>query len=224
MGTVLQELNHDKILLYFVHKTLRPKEKEKTLFFIVNPANGPKKDIHFWNPKHDEYTSAFNLCQNNRENFIPEWSIRETLPQEIIQQANKSSKYWEGDWYKTLSKKLGDIKEFVENLESKINLNFNKNFPDIIGVSSKGDLELATEIKFEGFGKKALPQINNHYKGCSELEIPYYLVVPEKPFYGRFNKSFIKKILKEKPAINLYKFRYVGAIPNLDAIKFEKFE
>lgn len=228
MGTLLQELGHDQIILYFIHKVLRPLEKskseeERTQFFIVSPATGPKKDIYFWNPEKDEYTCAYSLCNAGKEDFPPEWETRQTLPPEIIEQANKSSQYKSVEWYKKLSEKCGtDINEFIDGLESKISQAFNDDLPDLVGVSLRG-LTSGAEIKFEGFGKKALPQIENHYNGCLKLGIPYHLVIPEKPSYSRFNKAFVKKLLEGKPKIKLYTFAYTGPIPALEPIKFERF-
>lgn len=228
MGTVLQELGHDQIILFFIHKVLRPKEKnkderERTEFFIVRPATGPKKDIHFWNPKHEEYTSAYNLSKHNREDFVPEWVIRQTLPKEIIQAANRRSGYSTSNWYQELSRKFGDIKGFVEDLESRIRGEFKEDFPDILGVSLNG-LTLGAEVKYEGFSKKAFSQVENHYNACLGLKIPYYLVIPKRPFYTRFNKAFVQRVLKEKPELSLYTFAFTmgGSIPNLGSIKFEQ--
>ena len=166
MGTVLQELGHDEIILYFIHKVIRPKEKakneeEKIDFFIVRPATIPKKDIQFWNAEHDEYTSAYNLCKNQQTRFIPEWEIKQTLPKEVIEKANKESRYWECEWYKSLTERFGDLKGFIDRLESKVSGTFENDFPDILGVSRRG-LCLGAEIKYEGFGRKSLPQIKNH--------------------------------------------------------------
>ncbi len=229
MGTVLQELGHDEIILYFIHKVIRPEEKakseeERINFFIVRPATIPKKDIHFWNAEHDEYTSSYNLCKNQQTNFIPEWVIKQTLPKEVMEIANKESKYGEKEWYKNLSQKFGDLKKFIDNLESKVINTFKNDFPDILGVSRKG-LSLGAEIKYEGFGKKSLPQIEDHYNACSKLKIPYYLVIPKNPFYTKLNKTLLKKVLEEKPEINLYTFAFniKEGIPSLDSIKFEKY-
>lgn len=231
MGTESQELGHDQVILYFEDKVIKLKEKNKNedgraRFLIVRPATGPKKDIHFWNPEHNEFTSGYNVSKNQKVSFIPEWQIRGFYPKKIIEPVNETSEYWKANWYISLSRKFRDLKTFVENLESKLSKPFNNDFPDILGISEKG-LTFTAEIKYEGFGKKSLPQIKNHYKGIIEMEIPYYLVVPKTPFYSRLNKTFLKNLLKEpnrKIDIYTFAFNIEDGRPTLETIKFEKFE
>lgn len=113
-GTLLQEFGHDIVLLYFIDKVIKPRKKEK--FLIVSAAEGPYIDIHFWNPKHDEFTSAYNEMNNkvSRGYYIPELQYRKRIDPETLEKIDKQYReiYTSRQWYKELSELLNqDLKK-----------------------------------------------------------------------------------------------------------------
>lgn len=217
MGTILQEMGHDIVLLHFIDLIL--KTKHKAFFFIITPAVGPKRDIHFWNPEHNEYTSAWNVAKGN---FIPEFYYRINLDREDIEKLDKASIYKNQDWYKSLSKKLGkDLKEFVNKICFDLENKLKSELPDIVGIDENGKVILFAEIKFEGFGKKAREEVLTELKLANQLKIPYYLVIPKKPIYGReLTDSWIRQNLPKEMKIHKFALSSKEIIPKQTTIKF----
>jgi len=200
MGTLLQELGHDVVLLHFIDRVL--KKGRKDLFYIVSPATGPKIDIHFWNYKKDEYTSAFNI---SGVRYIPEFSLRLKFGKDIVAKLNRESDYQTLGWYQKLSQRLNrDLKEFVIKQSNFVEKN-SGNLPDIIGVDKAGKETIWAELKFEGFGKKARASVLRQFESAQKRDIPFYLVIPEKPLYGReITNSWIQRNLPSE--MKVYKF------------------
>lgn len=217
MGTVLQEMGHDIVLLHFIDLVLKP--KYKSAFYIITPAVGPKRDIHFWNPEHNEYTSAWNVAKGN---FIPEFYYRINLDREDIEKLDKASIYKSQDWYKSLSKKLGkDLKEFINKLCFDLENKLKSELPDIVGVDENEKVILFAEIKFEGFGKKAREEVLSELKLANQLKIPYCLIIPKKPIYGReLSDGWIKQNLPKEMKIFKFALSSKEIIPKQTTIKF----
>lgn len=219
MGTVLQEMGHDIVLYHFIDLVL--KKRHKVAFYIITPAVGPKRDIHYWNPSHNEYTSAWNTA---KADYIPEFFYRMNLEKEDLERLDKSSKYREQTWYKRLSKKLNhDLKNFVQKLCFKLESQLKSELPDIVGIDENGKVILMAEIKFEGFGEKAKEEVLNEYQLAEQLHISYYLTFPKKPTYGRgLTNSWLKQHLPKKMKIYRFILSSKSVIPKQTTIKFEE--
>jgi len=207
MGTLLQELGHDIVLLCFIDFLLKKRQAE--IFYIVNSATGPKTDIHFWNAKQQEYTSAYAI---SKKDFIPEFTFRINLSKESIEKLNKESNYKNQKWYQRLSNEIGkDLKEFVNKIYHFMEDNLKVSLPDIIGITKKGEIALLAEIKFEGFGREAREEALQHLKLANRFEVPYYLVIPKKPVYGKeITDAWITHNLPE--SIKIYKFTFTKPV------------
>lgn len=217
MGTLLQELGHDTVLLYFIDKVL--KRGRKNLFYIVSPAEGPKIDIHFWNPEKNEYTSAYNV---SRPEYPPELNERKNYSKDVFNKMDKESHYLQQKWYKELSRQLNkDLKTFVleycNNIERAIS-----DLPDIMGFDRNGRETLWAEIKYEGFGTKARESVLKQFKLSQKIDIPFVLVIPKKPLYSReITINWINNNLP--PEMKVYRFDVDPQIvlPKRTQIKFE---
>ena len=230
-GSIAQEMGHDLTIMYFVDKVLKPSWRE--LFFIVSPAMGPAIDIHFRNPEHNEYTSAWDT---SRERYIPDYALRLKLGNEIMKDLAEKIEYWKEPWYVVLSEKLGrDLKEFVDEKSEQIieilKINGIFKLPDFIGIANDGKVTCIGEIKYENLPRKALPEILRFDALGRQLEVPFYLVFPEKGFYARTDYGWIKKNVP--PSVELYAFggqtQMEGdkpvipiVVPAYDALVFEK--
>lgn len=223
MGSIAQEMGHDLTIMYFIDKVLKPKE-EKEDFFIIHSAIGPKRDIHYWNPEHDEYTSGKDT---SRDKFIPEWDFRRKLSEEEIKKLIAESVYWNEAWYKKLSEQLGrDLKEFADKLcayfETIIIQHFpevNK-LPDFIGVKD-GKITSIGEIKFEYLPNKALNEFLAYKTLAQQHKVSFYLVFPKKG-YLRTDFNWLSRNLPD--GVEFYPFE--GAelkpliVPNYRDIQF----
>ena len=216
MGTLLQEFGHDIVLLYFIDKVLKP--HHKNLFYMVSPATGPKLDIHFWNAAKNEYTSAFNVSQNN---FIPEFNIRYTLERKVIELINKQANFRNLDWYSNISKELGkDLLSFVNNY-SKTIIKGIDTLPDIIGFDGAGRDSVWVELKYEGLSKKAKDSVIKQFSMAQRRGVPFHLVIPKNPLYGReITNSWIQENLPSE--MRVYKFASISkaVVPKREDIEF----
>jgi len=216
MGTLLQEFGHDIVLLHFIDKILKKEGRE--LFYIVSPAEGPKIDIHFWNSKEDEYTSAYGV---SHPEYIPELYERKNYSREIFDKMNKESRYLEQKWYQELSRQLNkDLKEFVlgycNDAEKIIG-----DLPDIMGFEKNEKETIWAEVKFEGFGTEARESVLKQFKLSKERGIPFLLVIPKRPPYSReITNKWIDKNLPQD--IKVYKFDMdiEAVIPKRSQIQF----
>lgn len=227
-GSIAQEMGHDLVIMYFIDKVLKPR-KRRELFFIVHPAMGPNRDIHFWNSAHNEYTSAWDV---SKEKFIPEYNARIKLPMGIFNSLVKRSQYWKEPWYEKLSQELGkDLKQFTDKLCDSMDsaLKTVDKLPDFIGINQKGKVTSLGEVKFEYLPKKAEKELLGYYNVAKRLQCPFYLIFPKKGFYIRTDYNWIKKILPED--VKAYTFsgeeqekRLLQPIvvPNYHTIQFNK--
>lgn len=228
MGSVAQEMGHDLTIMYFIDKVLKPRENKED-FFIVHPAMNVKRDVYFWNIEHNEYTSAYSLCKTD-DKYIPHYRLRATYPQEIMELLEKESIYKNQKWYKRLGKFLReDPVNFIDekcSLIEKFIRNRTDKLPDFIGIGQNKDIISIGEIKFEYFPKKALEEYLAYYESSKTLKVPFYLVFPEKGFYVRIPKNWLKKNLPQD--IEFYEFYSEGQRENLpevpDKIKDKKAE
>lgn len=200
MGTLLQQFGHDTVLLYFIDRILKKRSRE--LFYIVSPAEGPKIDIHFWNPKGNEYTSAYGL---SRPEYIPELYERKNYSKEIFDRMNRESRYSEQRWYQELSRQLNrDLKEFVLEYCNNIE-KITGDLPDVMGFEKEGKETIWAELKFEGFGTKARESVLKQFRLSKEKGIPFLLVIPKRPLYAReITNNRINENLP--PEMKVYKF------------------
>jgi hypothetical protein len=213
-GTLLQELGHDQVILYFIHKVLRKKGSSE-LFFIVNPAIGPRIDIHLWNSQKNEFSSAFNTAMAHGGVFVPEYCQRMRLPRKIIQQMNRESRYWDEGWYKRLSFALGkDPKGLIDAVLASLERELGCPFPDIIGIKKPGKITTLAEVQFEGLGQEAMREIEEHCRASKKLGVPYCLVVPKEPVYGRADYRNIPENAR------LFQFSFTKPVPSLESIEF----
>lgn len=219
MGTILQEMGHDAIIIAFINSIL--KREYESLLYIVTPAMGPKRDIYYFDTKRKEYISGW---ASSKENYIPEFYYRTTIPKKEMDLLNKTSKYKKEDWYKSLSKKIGqDLKDFLSKICTKIEKYLKSDLPDILGFDEKGNLILFAEIKFEGFSQKAKESALTEYRLARKLEVPYYLVIPKNPVYSRgITNAWLKRNLPSD--IRIYKFEIptISVIPKQIEIQFIK--
>lgn len=217
MGTLLQQFGHDIVLLHFIDQVLKKQERDG-LFFIISPAMGPKIDVHFWNPERNEYTSAYNVSE---ENFIPEFSLRLNFDRDIATRLDKASAYRNLQWYKNLSQSLKkDLKVFVSALCKRVERETN-DLPDVIGVDENGRETIWVELKFEGFSKRARNSVLTQFNAAQKRDVPFHLVLPKNPLYGRgITDSWIRANLPA--AMKIYKFASKGSavIPKGEDIEF----
>lgn len=225
MGSIAQEMGHDLTIMYFIDNVLKSKDKED--FFIIHSAIGPKRDIHYWNPEHNEYTSGWDSSGDKR--FIPDYLFRRRLSEEELKRLVEESQYQDEEWYRKLSQQLGEeLKNFTDricgNLEKIIQQVFPEvdKLPDFIGIK-EGNINLIGEIKFEYLPKRALNEFLAYQSIAEQYEIPFYLVFPKKG-YTRTDFNWLSKNLSE--GVEFYPFQ--GAelkpiiVPNCRDIKFEK--
>lgn len=200
MGTLLQELGHDIVLVNFVDKVL--KRKIDNMLYLVCPAIGPKIDLHFLNNAKGEYVSAYNISPKD---YIPEFSFRVNFPREILERLDILSNYRSSDWYKMLSGRLeNDVKDLVAEILTSIGKE-NVDFPDAIGISGERRETVWVEVKFEGLGKKACETAIRQSSVAEKRGVPFVLVIPEKPAYGK--RLTTANILKKAPEnLQLYTF------------------
>jgi hypothetical protein len=200
MGTILQEVGHDAVLVGFINKELI---KSGCEFFIVTAALGPKHDIHYYDPEAEEYVSAYNI---SKENYIPAFEYRVTLPESDLERINLESQYKKQSWYKSLQSKIGsDPYESIALIIDEIKENLDGGVPDIIGFNESGHLILFAEVKFEGFSKNAMNDVLQEYEIAKSRDIPYFLVIPKKPIYSRrITDTWLKSNLPED--MRVYKF------------------
>ena len=217
MGTLLQELGHDIVLLLFIDKVLKKRKKE--VFYIVNPATGPKVDIHFWNAKQREYISAYDISPKN---FIPEFELRINLDKEDIERIDRESTYKKTEWYQWLHNKLGsDIKDFVNEICQSLKQSLRGGLPDIIGITGGKSISLLAEIKFEGFGNAAKEEVSRHIGLADHFKVPYFLVIPKKPSYGKgITSSWITNNFPDPVKIYEFAFTKPGVVPKRVEIQF----
>lgn len=200
MGTLLQQFGHDIVLLHFIDRILMKRNKE--LFYIVSPAEGPKIDIHFWNSEKDEYTSAYNI---SRPEYPPELYERKNYSRDIFERMDKESRYSDQKWYKELSKRLNrNLKEFVLKYCNNVE-KITHDLPDIMGFDKNAKETIWAEIKYEGFGTKAREAVLKQFELGKERRIPFLLVIPKKPLYSReITDNWINNNLPQE--IIVYKF------------------
>jgi hypothetical protein len=219
MGTILQELGHDIVLMHFINGVLE--QKRNDLFYIVSPATGPKIDIHYWDSKRREFTSAFNVSGNQ---FVPQFALRMDLGSDAIQRLTKESRYESLDWYQQISKKLGrDLKDFVlESCDSIQEQSIEQ--PDIIGVDTAGQETVWAEIKVEGIGRHARQTVSAQSLMAHEKGTPFYLVLPRKPVYGsEVSGSWIQNNLPANTTVYTYSTNGAMIIPKRNEIQFSEF-
>ncbi|MEM7819304.1 MAG: hypothetical protein QXD48_00565 [Candidatus Aenigmatarchaeota archaeon] len=114
-----------------------------------------------------------------------------------------------------------DLKEFVNKICLGLENKLKSDLSDIIGIDENGRVILFAEIKFEGFGKKAREEVLNELKLANRLKIPYYLVIPKKPVYGReLSDGWIKRNLPEEMKIYKFALSSKEIIPKQTTIKF----
>jgi len=216
MGTLLQEFGHDIVLLYFIEIVL--KEKIEAFFYLVNPATGPRIDIHFWNPDKNEYTSAYNFSGNN---YIPEFNLRHKLPEAVVKEIDRNSAYQNFEWYKKIGRSIDhDLKDFIKEFCTDIQQN-NTTMPDIIGFDHTGQEVIWAELKFEGLGSKAKKSVENQFHVAKNRNVPFCLVIPDNPIYSReITNSWLKGNLPD--GMEIYKFASNSqtVIPKRNEIKF----
>ena len=200
MGTLLQQFGHDTVLLYFIDRILKKRGRE--LFYIISPAEGPKIDIHFWNPEENEYTSAYGM---SRTDYIPELYERKNYSKEIFDRMNKESHYSDQRWYQELSRQLNrDLKEFVLEYCNSIE-KITCDLPDVMGFDKEGKETIWTELKYEGFGTKARESVLKQFNLSKERGIPFLLVIPKRALYAReITNNWINDNLP--PEMKVYKF------------------
>ena len=228
MGSIAQEMGHDLTIMYFIDKILKPKD-EKEDFFIIHPAMGPKRDVHYWNPEHDEYTSGWDTSGELK--FIPDYLFKRNLSSEELQRLNEESQYSNEEWYKKLSQEINeDLKDFTDqlcnNLEDQIKEDFSKvdKLPDFIGIKDK-KISCFGEVKFEYLPKKALEEFLAHAYLAEQAGVAFYLIFPKKG-YTRTDFNWFSKNLPK--SAEFYPFE--GAelkpliIPNYRDIKFSRWE
>ncbi len=233
MGSIAQEMGHDLTIMYFIDKVLKPK-KNREDFFVIHPAMGPKRDIHYWNPEHNEYTSGWNTSGDQK--FIPDYLFRRDLSPEELQKLKEESKYWNEQWYKTLSRKLNeDLKDFTDRLCSRLEETIKEKFPDFfdrggkfpdfIGVRERKITSIG-EVKFEYLPKRALSELLAYSYLAKQEKVPFYLIFPKKG-YTKTDFNWLAKNLP-KEIVEFYLFE--GAepkpliVPNYRDIKFSKWE
>lgn len=235
MGSIAQEMGHDLTIMYFIDKILKLRRNRED-FFIVHPAMGPKRDIHYWDLNYvpPEYTSGWDT---SRGKFIPEYFHRIGFPEGVMEELNKESKYWDESWYKSLSNKLNeDLKQFSDNLcnsiEELIATDFPKvdKLPDFIGIKN-GKLSQIGEVKFEYLPKRALNEFLAYKEIAQKNNIAFYLIFPKKGFYASTDYGWLKKNLPKN--IEFYAFGSPGQegkqtkpilIPNYDNINFKRWK
>ena len=228
MGSIAQEMSHDLTIMYFMEKILKLK-KDRENFFIVHPAMNVRTDIHFWNQKHNEYTSCYSLCKTD-DQYMPKYLFRATYSQKTMKLLEKDSNYRNQQWYQRLSNILKeDLIEFIDKKSSlieKIIKNKTDKLPDFIGINKNKNIISIGEVKSEYFPKKAENEYLAYYELSKSLQIPFYLIFPEKGFYVRTPKGWIKRKLPSD--IKFYEFYSEGQRENLpevpDEIKDKKEE
>ena len=207
-GSIAQEMGHDLVIMYFIDKVIKGNKDLDIQFFIIHPGMGPAKDIHYWNPGHDEYTSGWDTSGSK---FIPEYGLRYKIPEDAMKKLMEDSRYWEDQWYKKLSQELGkDLKQHVdvvcdsfESTLGKISPEVDK-LPDFIGLNSKGEVTLIGEVKFESLAKKALEEVIAYQSLADKLKIPYYLIFPKKGTYATLEPKWVSENLPSQT--NIYTF------------------
>ena len=228
MGSIAQEMGHDLTIMYFIDKVLKSRE-EKEDFFIIHPAMGPKRDIHYWNPEHDEYTSGWDTSGDTR--FIPDYLYRRNLSAKELEKLVEESQYFKEEWYKKLSQQIrGDLKDFIDklcgNLENKLKEKFPTvdKLPDFIGIKER-KINSIGEVKFEYLPKKALEEFLGYYYLAEQENVPFYLIFPKKG-YTRTDLNWLSRNLPKE--IKFYTFE--GAelqpiiVPNYRDIKFSRWK
>lgn len=219
MGTILQEMGHDAIIIAFINSIL--KKEYEALLYIVTPAMGPKRDIYYFDIKRKEYISGWTT---SKENYIPEFYYRTIIPKKEMDLLNKTSKYRKENWYKSLSKEIGqDLKNFLSKICIKIEKTLKSDLPDVLGFDKKGNLILFAEIKFEGFSQKTKEPTLKECRLAKKLGVSYYLVIPKKSVYSReITNAWLKRNLPSD--IKIYKFAIPTAsvIPKQIEIQFIK--
>lgn len=217
MGTILQETGHDAVIVAFINSIL--KEKYKHAFYVITAAMGPKRDIYFFEPSQKRYLSAWYL---SRENYIPEFCYRITIPKNEMKKIVKASGYQKEKWYKLLSKNIGkDLKNFLSPLCLKLEKFLKGDLPDIIGFNKKGNLILMAEIKFEGFSQKAKESVLKEYELAKKLKIPYFLIIPKNPVYTReITSTWLKNNLPQDMKIYKFDITQTAILPKQNEIKF----
>lgn len=231
MGSIAQEMGHDLTIMYFMEKVIKSNKevKDRENFFIVHPAVNVKKDIHFWNQKHNEYTSAYSLCKTD-DKYIPRYLFRATYSSKTMEQLEKDSNYKNQLWYRMLKSSLKEEPtKFIDekcSLIEKVIGNKTDKLPDFIGIGQNKNIISIGEIKFEYFPKKAESEYLAYHELSKSLKIPFYLIFPEKGFYVRTPKGWIKRKLPSD--IEFYEFYSEGQRKNLpevpDEIKDEEEE
>jgi len=216
MGTLLQELGHDIILLHFIDIIL--KRRNKKLFYIVSPAEGPKIDIHFWNPKKNEYTSAYNI---SRPEYPPQLYERRNYSKDVFDRMDRESSYSKQKWYQELSQHLGiDLKEFVLEYCNKVE-KITGDLPDIIGFDKNAKETLWAEIKYEGFGTKARKAVLKQFELSRKRGVPFLLVIPKKPLYSReITNEWINNNLPLEMKVYKFDIDTQVVLPKKSQIKF----
>ena len=177
MGTLLQEVGHDAVIYAFIDKVML----EKSDFFLVSGAIGPKIDLYQKDGKTGRLTSAYSSA----EGYIPLFTYRLKLGPDEEKRLDEESKYRESEWYIRLAKNIGrDPKQFLSGICRRIEDEIGGGLPDIIGFSERGEILVLAEIKFEGLSRKTLPQIESGAKIAKKIGARYYLVVPKNPIYA----------------------------------------
>ena len=202
-GSIAQEMGHDLIIMYFIDKVLKPRNKsqkdpkKKEAFFIIHPAMGPEKDIYYWNPKHDEYTSGWDT---SRDRYIPEYGLRYKLDKPSLDKLMQESKYWDDEWYKSLSHQLGsDLKEHVDSISNSLESMLKERFPEIdklpdfVGLNRQGTVISLGEVKAESLAKKALQEILAYQTVADKLGVPSYFIFPKKGVYATLEPKWINE-------------------------------
>lgn len=203
MGTISQQFGHDWVLMLFMNKVLKPMKKFE--FFIVSRAEGPRIDIHFWNPSKDEFTSAFNF--SGEEGYIPEFLARVKYSPKLFEmrETELNYKYQSEIWYKKVMQVVGTetktfIKELCEAIEKETG-----DLPDLIGFDKNGQEVIHVELKFEGYGKDSHAAVLKQAECAKKRSVPFWLILPTKPSgsRGRTN-SWIKRNIPAE--VTVYKF------------------
>jgi len=216
MGTLLQELGHDIVLINFIDKVL--KGNVDSFLYLVCPAIGPRVDLHFSDNSRGEYVSAYNTSPAD---YIPEFNFRLNLPRDILDQLDSTSGYRNSDWYETLSMRLGrDLKGLVTEILGSVEEE-DVDFPDAIGIDSKGREIIWVEVKFEGLGKKAYEAVSGQSSVAKKRGVPFVLLIPEKPVYGKASNT-PNSLKKTNRNMQLYTFstQPSGVPPKRDEIVF----
>jgi hypothetical protein len=218
MGTLLQEFGHDIVLLHFIDKVL--KREGGVLFYIVSPATGPRIDIYFRNEEKNEFTSAYNT---GMPDYIPGFAFRTRIEREVLERLEEGAHYRRMNWYRMLSKYLQkDLKKFVECVVSKAKIKV-VSLPDLIAISDSGKQIYWVEIKFEGFGRGAQNQVRTQCEAAKQNNMPFYLVLPKRPLYGReLTVSWIKKHLPGDMIVYRFLTDTLVITPTGHQIQFEK--